>query len=163
MKQPNNRVRPVPKVPDVPLDQVYKVFDQAITAFFEIHEENDTPDRVKELRSQAIFDLLPTIFYFCKQGYRFDIIMSILQKKLDFIKEAKTKAEIKDILAVARPHYNYAEIVPYTPKYHVEEEELLLWFEIVTKSPLRPEAYKRIGYLWKRIMPPEYWDMAKGM
>lgn len=163
MNQFNKQVRPASMVPDVPLDRVYKVFDLAITAFFEIYEENDTPDRVKELRSQAIFDLLPNIFYFCKQGYLFDIITSIMQKKLDFIKQANTKADIKEILETPKPHYNYKEIVPLKPKYHVEEEELLLWFEVVSKAPLVPAAYRRIGYLWKKIMPQEYRDLAEGL
>ncbi len=50
---------------------------------------------------------------------------TVFRKKADFLMEAKTKAEIKEILKPSTPRYSGGNFRPGN-QYHVDEEELIL-------------------------------------
>lgn len=135
------------------------IFD-TIAEYFSKIEYQDTNDEIKEMRKGAILRLLPHALYFQKMGYRIEIIQKMVQKKCHFVFSATTKQEIFDIMQPSLVYYNYSELVPKN-RYHVIEEELLLWFEVIPYCKLNDLAISRIFKIFKEIFPEEYRDVIK--
>ena len=93
-----------------------------------------------------------------KQFANNPLISEICRKKIEFILQAKTKSELDEILSPPKIRYNFNEIVP-TGKFHVDEEELLIWSltSLWCGGPLSRPAYKRYMKLFAQFYP----EMAK--
>ena len=68
-----------------------------------------------------------------EEGFLPELIESVFCKKADFIMRAKTKAEIEKILKPSVPKYSCGKFNPDS-KYHIEEEELILWSKTSLKG-----------------------------
>ena len=78
-----------------------------------------------------------------------NLLCNIYMKKIDFIKEAKTKGEIKAILTSSPIRDNGYEIVEN--KYYIIEEELLMWSITSLTAPLNSKGNKRYLEVFKRF------------
>ena len=74
-------------------------------------------------------------------GFKDELLLAVTKKKIEFINNAKFKIEIKQILKPSVPKYNFGNFI--FSKYHIEEEELLLWSVMSLKAPLNDEGFKR--------------------
>ena len=83
-----------------------------------------------------------------------ELVKTVFCKKAAFLMEAKTKAEIEEILKPSTPTYSGGNFRPGNP-YHVEEEELILWAKTSLKAPLIPEAQKRYQELFEKYAKEE--------
>ncbi len=88
-----------------------------------------------------------------------ELVKTVFCKKADFLMEAKTKAEIEEILKPSTPTYSGGNFRPGNP-YHVEEEELILWSKTSLKAPLIPQGYKRYQELFERLVKDEVKNKA---
>jgi len=85
------------------------------------------PDEIKELRAEGFEALHDIILAYQKIGLERGLIAVVWDKKAQFINEAAKRAEINEILKPSLPAYDcYADEFHVKPKYHVDEEELLL-------------------------------------
>ena len=76
-----------------------------------------------------------------------NLLSNIYIKKLDFIKEAKTKGDIKEILN-ASPIISYGSEVR-EGKFYIIEEELVMWSLISFQGPLNSVGYERYMKVFK--------------
>ena len=81
----------------------------------------------------------------------------ICAKKIAFILEATSKKEIDEILKFPKVHYNGNEVVP-SGRFHIIEEELLLWSRTSLYSTLHRAGFDRYVKLFKEVFP-EYADI----
>lgn len=140
--------------------EVFVYFEIIAEAITLIEFDNTISEKVKDLRKESTLKLLPIILEFHRQQFKVETIKTILEKKINFILNATTKAEMQEILSLSVPYYNYAEIVP-KGRFHVEEEELLLWFGCLSQCALNEEATKRIWYLCEKLYPKEVENVFK--
>lgn len=81
-------------------------------------------------------------------GFKDELLLAVTKKKIKFINNAKFKIEIKQILKPSVPKYNFGNFI--FSKYHIEEEELLLWSVMSLKAPLNDEGFKRYFELFEK-------------
>lgn len=86
-----------------------------------------------------------------EEGLLPELIEAVFCKKADFIMKAKTKGEMEKILKPSVPQYSCGKFSP-GDKYHIEEEELILWSKTSLKGPLIPEGYKRFRELFQKYV-----------
>lgn len=129
------------------------LFEVMATALTQI-EYDDCAESIKKMRKESVSQLLPIFLKFHNQGFIPALVKTAFEKKIAFVLQATTSAEIKEIMKLSVPYYNYAEVVP-KGQYHVEEEELMLWFGVVPNCKLKPEANERISYLFSKFFPED--------
>ena len=88
---------------------------------------------------------------FYEKGYLESIVYQIALKKINFLMDAKTRSEVKEILRPSAPIYNGNGFIP-NGIFHVEEEELLLWSEASLQVPLNNESCLRYQYLFQKYI-----------
>lgn len=91
---------------------------------------------------------------FCSMGFRSALLEQAAKKKIDFILAAESKTELDEILKLSCPERGYSGVV-IRNRYHIEEEELLLWFTVASDAKLLPEANSRVEYLFCKFFPEE--------
>lgn len=115
--------------------------------------DEKSSDRVKDIRLEGLKQLGSFLTYYTRQGYRFELITAIAEKKSKMIKEATTKAEIDKIVKPRIPYFNGNKFVP--DKYIVLEEEMICWSEASFVAPLNDIAFQRYMELLKEILPEQ--------
>ena len=86
-------------------------------------------EMTKELfcrRFAALSELRGIIAGYEKEGFRKDLLETIFCKKADFIMEAESEEDMKEILKLSCPEYRNGEF-HIDSRFHVEEEEMLIW------------------------------------
>lgn len=81
------------------------------------------------------------------------LVDRVLEKKLGWIKAAHTKAELAEIVKPSVPHYTGGGFSE--GKYHVREEEMLLWSQASLQAPLNRIGYERYMELFREFFPKE--------
>lgn len=107
---------------------------------------------LRNLSLSALVELKRIVNQYIEEFHYNDLIISVFEKKADFIIRAKTKQQLKDILKLSVPEFNGNKYC-YYKKYHVEEEELLLWSLESLKYPLGHEEYNRYMELFLKFYP----------
>lgn len=118
----------------------YTILDETLT------------DKIKELRFEGYRSLLSIILSYRREGFLPSLIETVWDKKAAFINEATTRTEITEILEPSVPEYNGNDFYGKT-KYHVDEEELLMWAAVSPYSNLIHEARERYQFLFKKCLP----------
>ena len=121
------------------------------TAMSQMPENNQVQTLYAEKMSAFIL-LLNKCNYYQKEGFLPELIIEICRKKAEFIKEAKTKHEIKMILKPLNLRYNGNEILPAN-EYCIPEEEIIFWSMTSLLSPLTAAGQKRYEKLFKQLFP----------
>ena len=87
-----------------------------------------------------------------EEQYPTHLLEEILKKKLRFILDANSISELNCIVSGkdSRPEYCINDTWR-EPQFHIPEEELLMWFSIISDVPIRDYAAKRVLELGKRI------------
>lgn len=112
----------------------------------------------KEYVIAAIWSLMKYIQKFYEKGYLESIVYQIALKKINFLMDAKTRSEVKEILRPSAPIYNGNGFIP-NGIFHVEEEELLLWSEASLMAPLKNEGCLRYQYLFQKYILKKQHDL----
>lgn len=120
---------------------------------FEYHK-NDMGERLTEYQLEAVAEVLCRAGFYRKEGFLSRLTDVIVEKKLVWIMKAKNKAELKEISGPSLPEY-YGGKFRAKGRYHVEEEELILWSMASLRAPLNQEGYHRYGELFCKFFPEE--------
>ena len=111
-------------------------------------------DKLFEAKFAAVFKLRDIVVAYKSHGFLDELPVKIFNKKFDFIFHAGSKADIKEIIAPTKVHYNYNEIVP-AGNFYVAEEELILWSLTSLHAPLVHHGYERYMKVFAEIFPEQ--------
>lgn len=124
-------------------------------AFADFICDSDTPINILALRMYGVKMLLPVIRSYQKHMLHSGLIHIVRIKKLAMIKKATTRCEIEAILQFSLPRRTYSGSAVQTSRYHVEEEELLLWALITPHTRMSHDARERYTQLFRKKFPEE--------
>lgn len=106
-------------------------------------------DDVRNLRTNALEEARRILNAYIKQNIPDGIIDAIRRKRFDFIMQAATAAQVREINSFTPPRYNSGSIV-IDSKFHIEEEELIAWSRVSLLAPLSSLALERIDLLFRK-------------
>jgi hypothetical protein len=132
------------KLPDVEL--------QICTGMMRLSEiEND---KLTAERMSALITLSGQCKAYQQQFNNNPLVLHICEKKVEFIVQAKSKSDLKEILSPPKVRYNFNTVVP-TGNFHIEEEKLLIWSltSLWCGGPLNKPGYERYIELFKKFYP----------
>jgi len=136
-----------------------KVEIDMIMAFAEISMADDIPDKIKELRLQALKELYSYLRHYEELGIVDKLICRIAEKKIDMIMQIKNKEEKDAVIKPKCPYFDGNKFIP--DKYNVPEEELICWSEASLNAPLNEKGFNRYMELLKKIFPNEEKEILK--
>ena len=79
----------------------------------------------------------------------------ILKGKLEQIKKAESKQNLKEILAPPKLRYDGNKLAPEN-KWVLPEEELLMWSKASLCVPLSQEGFERYMEVFKQVFPDKF-------
>ncbi|EOS38333.1 hypothetical protein C808_02534 [Lachnospiraceae bacterium M18-1] len=123
----------------------------------ELLMDQEQTEEVLSRRFDAIQKLRERMVLYEEEGFLLELVETVFRKKADFILKARTKAEIENILKPSVPRYSCGRF-NVDNKYHVEEEELILWSKTSLKAPLIPDGYKRYRELFEKYVQTDRAD-----
>jgi len=114
-------------------------------------------DKLTVERLSALITLGSKCRAYQKEFLNNPLVLHICDKKVEFILQANSKADLNEILEPPKVRYNFEKIVP-DGIFHVEEEELLVWCRTCLwgGGPLNEPGRERYMELFKKFYP----DMA---
>lgn len=130
-----------------------KIEIDMIMAFTKILMADDIPDKIKELRIQALKELYAYLKHYEDLGIVDKLICRIAEKKIDMIMQIKNKEEKDKVIKPKCPTFDGNKFIP--DKYNVPEEELICWSEASLNAPLNEKGFNRYMELFKKIFPNE--------
>jgi hypothetical protein len=109
-------------------------------------------EKVMASKMEAILQLDGYVREYEKEGFMPQLTDRVYIKKLGYLTAAKTCSEIQAIMKPPKP-YLYAGKVQCDARFHVPEEELMLWSitSLRAGGPLNPEGYQRYRDLFKQV------------
>ena len=117
-------------------------------------EENmKRPERLEMTRLAAIVKAGQIARHFRKRGFDSKLINSAYNKRMQAIKQATTIGELNQITKLSEPVLLPTGIKTPTDRFHLEEEEVMLWSEASLKAPLRQDGFKRYLELFVKFYP----------
>lgn len=142
----------------VVMTQPEEVTAALLCAIADIYEDDSVSEKLKELRLSGVREVYPYIQNLHEGYIRTDVIVTIVTAKLDFLRKAKSKAEVRKILSPPKVHYNGQEVVPTETKYHIPAEEMLIWSETSFPAPLNEAGRQRYFKLFRDYFGDELAD-----
>lgn len=134
------------------MDNKLPVEEQIAIALLGLSEEPE--EKMIPIKLEALKRLRSIIYQYMSRGFLKDLVLTICEKKIAFIHQARTKKDIEEILALPKVRFNGREVVP-TGKYHVPEEELLVWSITSLEAPLNECGFKRYKKLFREVFPEQ--------
>lgn len=122
-------------------------FDYKKAHIFSLIDEQYAPQTVKEIRKRGVEQIYDICKGFLIAKYPFRLVMKVLSKKTQMLLMAATEREVKEILKISTCQFKGDFVI--TGKYHVPEEELLVWLEVSKRGQLIPQAQKRFVELYE--------------
>lgn len=113
----------------------------------------DMPDKVRELRFNAIMQLQSRLNFYKELGYMKSLLCAIARKRAEMIMRTTSKSEMEKVMSVHCPHYDGNKFVP--DQYNVPEEEMISWAETSLRGPLNEIGYRRYAELARQIFPEQ--------
>ena len=117
----------------------------------ELLMDQEQTEELLSRRFDAIRKARGIVSQYEEEGFLPELIETVFCKKADYIMGAKTKAEIEKVLKPSLPQYSCVKFNPDS-KYHIEEEELILWPKTSLKGPLISAGYERYRELFEKYV-----------
>lgn len=110
-------------------------------------------EKLMTLRFDALRKLRGMVAHYEEQNFLPWLVEKVFCKKADYLMCATTKKDIEEILRPSVPIYSGVGFYPKY-KFHVEEEELILWSIVSSNAGVKlfPEANKRYMELFEKIV-----------
>lgn len=121
----------------------FKYLEILSAAMTKNKKDKNTPKKIKEMRDRTLYQLAKTLYRYSKEGFLDYVIFDIAKQKIGYILNAKSKMEMEQILKHSEVRYDGNNFVPINAKYHVEQEEMIMWSMASLKAPLNSEATAR--------------------
>jgi len=127
------------------LDEAYE-FAEIVS---EIPDPNTCSKAVHDAKAEALLLTWKRSSFYRKEGFQENIVHIIHNKRLKMLREAKTVAEVKEIMGEPKPRYNGNAF--FCGQYSIPEEELVCWSMASIKAPLSDSAFKRFMELARQV------------
>jgi len=134
------------------MDNKLTIEKQIAIAILSLSEESE--EKMISVKLEALIKLRSIIYQYMYKGFLKDLVLTICEKKISFILQAKIKKDIEEILGFSKTRFNGCEVV-LVGKYHIPEEELLIWSIASLESPLNDYAVKRYEKLFRELLPEQ--------
>lgn len=125
---------------------VYRIME----AFVEIGLDDKSSERIREMRLDAVRRLPGYLFGYVRREFNADVIEVVCKKKLEYILQATTSAEIHQIMSPPRPRWDAGKVICDSP-YHIDAEELLVWSCFSPCNLMPHEAEERALSLFEKV------------
>ena len=135
-------------------DEIFSETDLIIVPLIAEVIATEMPDKVRQLRFEALATLKQHIAYYRSLGFTEKLLNGIAEKKGKLIMEISSKTEMEKLMKPHCPHYDGNKFVP--DKYNIPEEEIIGWSQASLKAPLNTTGTKRYMELFKMLFPDEY-------
>ena len=109
-------------------------------------------DRLLCEKTAALFQLISLINAYQKECPNEKMLQVIFDEKAAFICEATTKADIKEILGPPKIYYDGNKVRP-TGRFHIPEEELIIWSLTSLNGPLISHGFERMTEVFAQVFP----------
>lgn len=129
----------------------------AIQCVAQIAEDDTVSEKVMDVRLAALRELKQRAHYYFGEGFMGKMCADFLRDKVQFLLQAATKGEIKEILALPRPKNNGSKIVAGS-KYDSIAEELFIWSQTSLTAPLSSDGVDRMMELMKQYFGDEVYE-----
>lgn len=135
-----------------------EIFELVIVPLLaEIISDKNVSDKVKELRFNAMRELMAYLRLYQKLGYCERLLRGIAEKKGKLICSISGKTEMAKLMKPHCPHYDGSKFIP--DPYCIPEEELICWGETSLKAPLNDIGYQRCAELFRQVFPDDVKDV----
>lgn len=134
------------------MDNKLPVEEQIAIAILDLREGAE--EKMISIKLEALMKLRSIIYQYLARGFLKYLVLTICEKKIAFIHQARTKKDIEEILSFSKIRFNGREVVP-AGKYHVPEEELLVWSMTSLEAPLNEYGFKRYKKLFREVFPEQ--------
>lgn len=134
------------------MDNKLPVEEQIAIALLSLREEPE--EKMIPIKLEALKRLRSIIYQYMNRGFLKDLVLTVCEKKIAFIHQARTKKDIEEILTFSKIRFNGCEVVP-VGRYHIPEEELILWSMISPAVTLKDYAVKRYKKLFRELLPEQ--------
>ena len=111
-------------------------------------EDKSKPD-IRELKEKYIWEALGNARHLENENIHPLVIKNALRKRLAFLREATTKAELYEIMHPKPPHFDGNCFWP-SSKFSIDEEEMLGWMYASYAAPLVPQGQRRYEELFEK-------------
>ena len=128
-------------------------YDLIIVAFIAEILTMDMPDKVRELRFNAIKQLLSRLAFYRERGYMEQLLCAIARKRAEMIMKAMSKTEMEQVMKIKAPHFDGNKFI--ADEYSVPEEEMISWAETSLMAPLNSYAFNRYKELFQQVLPEQ--------
>ena len=139
------------------------MFDSDILICMKVAEvllDEDSPEKVLQLRMRALATLRGQIQYYRNLGYVDRLIEGIAEKRAAMIMKTTTKTEMDKVMKAGVPRYDGNKFVP--DEYCIPEEELIAWSQVSLQGPLNSIGFKRYMELFREFFPEESKELKLG-
>lgn len=126
----------------------------------EVLMDEETPEKVCELRLKALGSVRNQLEHYKGLGYIDRLLNGIAEKRVTMIMKATTKTEMDRVMIPKAPHYNGAEFI--TDEYHIPEEEMIAWSMVSLQAPLSSIGMQRYMELFREFFPEESKELRYG-
>lgn len=113
----------------------------------------EMPDRVRELRLQAMSRVHQYLRHYEQRGYLPELLAVIAEKKCEKIIRITTKTEMELLIKPRCPHYDGNQF--WADDFIIPEEELICWSEASLYAPLGEVGLNRYMELFRQVLPEE--------
>ena len=138
------------------MDKNYEILMFGYAEACAVIQSNKQQQSLINAKNEALKQILSRCGKFMSEGFGHKLVETIFFKKTGFIVEAKSKTEIKEILKPSEIYDDYSgELKPRHPKYHVLEEELLMWSLTSKIGPLNSKALQRMKKAFSSVYPDQ--------
>ncbi len=103
-------------------------------------------DNLKGVKKNSLFTVFNIANEYINQGFPYNLVLSILDKKIDFVLTAHSEEDV--IEATRLSTCSFLKKGVRVNKYHIPAEELILLTIAATLHPLNKKAKRRYKYLY---------------
>ena len=128
-------------------------YDLIIVAFIAEILTMDMPDKVRELRFNAIKQLQSRLAFYRERGYMEQLLCAIARKRAEMIMKAMSKTEMEQVMKIKAPHFDGNKFI--ADEYSVPEEEMISWAETSLMAPLNSYAFNRYKEVFQQVLPEQ--------
>ncbi len=132
------------------------MFDTDILICMKVAEvllDEESSEKVLQLRMRALAILRAQIEYYRKLGYVERLIEGIAEKRAAMIMKTSTKTEMDKVMRPRVPRYDGGKFVP--DEYNIPEEEMIAWSMVSLQAPLSNIGMQRYMELFREFFPEE--------
>lgn len=124
-----------------------------LPAVFRLSATSEDSEKLLLKKLAAYWTVRSVCEKYLEKQIREDLVLRILEKKLELVSEAKTADEVEQILQQPRPRYSYG--IWDESSLCIPEEELAWWSIVSANNVLRPEAQERFQKLFAQVVGKE--------